>query len=167
MKVDFKDPQTLKAFAWIAIGIIGLIVFIKFTKKAGETIGIFDTKEEKEAEEKTKKAIEDFAKEAQKTVKPTRSAAQWALVADSIYNSLKYSAISDDKAKAYTELAKILNDADMSLVLKAFGSRQETSFGIPIGNPKTLVQFVQDNFDLKTIQDLNNLYSKSRMKFKF
>lgn len=39
--------------------------------------------------------------------------------------------------------------------------------GIPIGKPKTLVQFVQDNFDLEDIKDLNNLYSRSKMKFKF
>lgn len=167
MKLDLKDPATLKAIAWLAIGIVGLIVLIRFTKKAGETIGIFDTKEEKEAEEKTKKAIEDFAKESQKTSKPTRTAAQWALVADTIYNKLRFSGISDDKTGAYTELARILTDADMSLVLQGFGLRQEYNFGIPIGKPKTLVEFVQDNFDLEDIKDLNNLYSRSKMKFKF
>lgn len=167
MKLDLKDPATLKAFAWLAIGIVGLIVFIKFTKKTGEVIGIFDTEEEKEAEKKTKKAIEDFAKEAQKTSKPTRTAAQWGLVADTIYNKLRYSGISDDKTGAYSELARVLTDADMGLLLSQFGTRQEYSFGIPMGGPKTLVQFVQDNFSLADIQSLNTLYSRSKMKFKF
>jgi hypothetical protein len=168
MKLDLKDPQTLKAIAWLAIGIIGLIVLIKFTKKAGETFGIFDTEEEKEAKEKTKKAIEDFSKEAQKTIRPTRSAAQWALVADTIYDNLKGDAVSDDKEKAYNELARILNDADAGLVLKSFGLRQEYGvFGIPFGNPKTLVDFVQNNFSVDDVASLNSLYSKSKMKFKF
>lgn len=167
MKLDFKDPATLKAIAWLAIGIVGLIVLIRFTKKAGETIGIFDTKEERQAEEKTKKAIEDFKKETEKTSKPTRTAAQWALVADTIYNKLKFSGISDDKTGAYNELARILTDADMAAVLSSFGLRQEYSFGIPVGKPKTLVQFVQDNFDIEDINSLNTLYSRSKMKFKF
>lgn len=167
MKLDLKDPATLKAVAWLAIGIVGLIVLIRFTKKAGETIGIFDTKEEKEAEEKTRKAIEDYAKDVQKTIKPTRTAAQWNLVADTIYNHLKNTSATDEKGKAYTELARVLNDADMALLIKGFGLRQEYSLWLPVGSPKTLVQFVQDNFNLDDIQRLNTLYSRSKMKFKF
>jgi UTP:GlnB (protein PII) uridylyltransferase len=167
MKIDLNKPETLKSLAYIAIGIIGLILIIRITKKTGEALGIFDTEEEVQAEQKTKKAIEDFEKEAAKTSKPTRTRAQWALVADTIFNKLKYSAVSDDKTGAYNELARILTDADMSLVLSTFGKRQETSFGIPVGKSKTLVQFVQDNFNLEDIADLNKLYSRSKMKFKF
>ena len=168
MKIDLNKPETLKSLAYIAIGIVGLILIIRITKKTGEALGIFDTEEEKEAKEKTKKAIEDFAKEAQKTSKPTRTAAQWAFVADTIYDNLKNDAIYDNKAKAYNELARILNDADAGLVLKSFGLRQEYGlFGIPFGNPKTLVDFVQNNFSTDDVASLNNLYSKSKMKFKF
>lgn len=167
MKINLNENQ-LKLALYAAIGITGLIIFWRFTRKTGEVIGIFDTKEEKAAEKQTKDAIEKFEKDAQKAgSKPTRTAAQWALVADSIYNALKSSAVSDDKGKAYTELARILTDADMAQVLKAFGLRQEYSFGVPIGKPKTLVQFVQDNFSSTDISDLNKLYSRSKMVFKF
>jgi hypothetical protein len=166
--MNFKlNQENLKIGFYAILGIIAVFIIYRFTRKTGEALNIFDTKEEKEAEKTTKKAIEDFAKDAAKRSKPTRSAAQWALVADSIYNALKSSAAGDDKGKAYTELAKILTDADMSLVLASFGARQEYAFGVPIGRPKTLVQFVQDNFDLKDIADLNKLYSRSNMRFKF
>jgi hypothetical protein len=80
---------------------------------------------------------------------------------------LKTSAISDDKAKAYTELAKVLNDADMALLITAFGRRQEYNFGFPIGNPQTLPEMVAGNFSQSDIDSLNTLYSKSKMKWKF
>jgi hypothetical protein len=161
------NEQNLKFGFYAALGIIAVVTIYRFTRKTGEALNIFDTKEEKEAEKTTKKAIEDFKKEAEKRAKPTRSAAQWALVADSIYNALKSSAAGDDKAKAYTEIIRILNDADMALVLSAFGMRQEYAFGIPIGKPKTLVQFVQDNFNEADINDINRSYFKSGMRFKF
>jgi hypothetical protein len=75
--------------------------------------------------------------------------------------------VGDDKAKAYTEIIRILNDADAALVVKAFGLRQEYAFGVPIGKPKTLVQFVQDNFNERDINDINRSYSRSGMTFKF
>ena len=166
MNLKINDQQA-KTLLWIALGVVGLVIVIKLVKKTGEALNIFDTKEEKKAEETTKQAIKEFEKEANRTSKPTRTAAQWALVADTIYNALKASAVSDNKAKAYTELARILTDADMAAVVKAFGNRQEYSFGIPIGSPKTLIQFVQDNFSNDDIADLNDLYRKSKMRFKF
>lgn len=166
---NFKlTEEQIKLGIYLALGVTALVFIIKFVKKTGETIGVFDTKEEREEEKKTKEAIEGFKKETEKRgIKPTRSASQWALVADSIYNALKTSAVSDDKGKAYTELVRVLNDADAALLVKAFGTRQEFSFGIPIGKPKTLVQFVQDNFSLDDINDINKAYSKSGMRFKF
>ena len=166
---NFKlTEEQIKLGIYLALGITALLFIIKFVKKTGETIGVFDTKEEREEEQKTKQAIEGFKKEVQKRgIKKTRTSAQWTFVADSIYNALKYNAAGDDKGKAYTELVRILNDADMAEVLQAFGTRQEYSFAVPIGKPKTLVQFVQDNFSLDDINDINKAYSKSGMRFKF
>jgi hypothetical protein len=167
MKIDLNKPETIKTLAYIAIGITGLILIIKITKKTGEALGIFDTEEEVEAKEKTKKAIEDYAKETAKTSKPTRTFSQWALVADTIYDKLRYNAIYDDKGGAYYNLSLVRTDADVGLLLKAFGMRQEKSFGFSVGQPKTLNQFVQDNFSLDDIIDLNNLYKRQNLKFRF
>ncbi len=168
-----KDEQ-IKTAVMIAAAIVIILIIFKIGKGLTdltggifEGLGISDTKEEKTAKAATEKAIKDFAKESAQTSKPTRSAAQWALVADTIYNALKSSAISDDKAKAYGELARVLTDADMGLLLTSFGKRQEYSFGVPIGDSKSLTQFVQDNFNDEDINDLNKLYSKSKMKWKF
>jgi hypothetical protein len=166
-KINLNQEQLKLAF-YAVLGILALVFIFQLYKKTGETIGIFDTKEEKEEKERTKKAIDDFKKDIEKKgIKPTRTAAQWALVADSIYNALKFSGVGDDKAKAYTEIIRILNDADAALVVKAFGLRQEYAFGVPIGKPKTLVQFVQDNFNERDINDINRSYSRSGMIFKF
>jgi hypothetical protein len=55
----------------------------------------------------------------------------------------------------------------MSLVLSGFNRRQEYSFGVPIGPEKTLQEFVSSNLSQTDINDLNKLYSRSKMKFKF
>jgi hypothetical protein len=173
MKTNLTEGQ-VKALFYAGVSILALYVIYKFAKGLGDTagsifegIGVSDTKEEKKVKSATDKALEDFKKEANKTSKPTRTDSAWTLVANSIYDALKRSAIDDNKTFAYTQLARILTDADMGAVLVAFGRRQEYAFGIPMGEPKTLVDFVKDNFNQKDIDDLNNLYAKSKMRFKF
>ena len=168
------NEQQVKTYTIAAVAILIVYVLFKVARGLGDTttgifegLGISETKEEKEAKKKTDKALEDFKKESLLTSKPTRTAAQWQLVANDIYNALKSSAVSDDKARAYTLLASILTDADMSLVLSGFGRRQEYSFGVPIGPEKTLQEFVSSNLNQTDINDLNKLYSRSKMKFKF
>ena len=173
MKTNLSEGQ-VKALFYAGVSVLALFVLWKFAKGLGDTagsifegLGVSDTKEEKEAVKKTDKALNDFKKEAEKYSKPTRTAAQWSVVADTIYNALKYSAIDDNKPKAYFELARVLTDADMGALLVAFGRRQEYALGFPMGEPKSLVQFVQDNLSQKDINDLNTLYAKSKMRFKF
>jgi len=166
------DDQ-IKTGLYIVGGLIAAVLLFKLGKGLSDLIGgiftgtgISDTKGAKEAAERTEKAIKDLQKETSK-VKPTRTAAQWQFVADNIYKALKYNAASDDKTKAYGELARVLNDADMSLLISGFGKRQEYSFGIPMGDVQTLPQFVKGNFSIEDIDSLNKLYSKSKMTWKF
>lgn len=167
--MNTPSEKDIKTAVYIALAIAVVFIIYKLTKGASGLIGsIFGgpTPEQIAASTTTENAIKDLVANT-KTIKPTRSAAQWALVADVIYNALKTSAISDDKAKAYTELAKVLNDADMALLITAFGRRQEYNFGFPIGNPQTLPEIVAGNFSQSDIDSLNMLYSKSKMKWKF
>ena len=161
------SEEQLKNYTIAAVAIVIVFVLFKVARGILEVLGISDTKEEKEANKKTDKALEDFKKESLLTSKPTRTAAQWQLVANDIYNALKYSAVADDKARAYTLLASILTDADMALVLLGFGKRQEYFFSIPQGEEKTLQEFVSNNLSQTDINDLNKLYSRSKMRFKF
>ena len=164
MNIEKKQVETgLYIIAALAVVVIGFLII----KKALQTVGVIRTDEEAAAAKTTEKAIEQFSKDAAKTSKATKTPAQWTFVANNIYNALKHSAASDDKTLAYTELARILTDADMSLVISAFGKRQEYAFGLPIGPVKTLPEFVKDNFAQSDIDSLNNLYSKSKMKWRF
>jgi hypothetical protein len=173
MQTNLNEKQ-VRALFLAGLAILALFVAYRVARGLGDTakgifegIGVSDTEEEKKAKQKTIDAIEKNKQEVLKTSKPTRTAAQWLFVANTIFDALKFSALSDDKAKAYSELARVLTDADMAILIQQFGLRQERSFGVPIGEPKTLPQFVSDNLDQEDIDDLNLLYARSKMKFKF
>lgn len=174
MKIDLNNNPQAKNLLYMGGAILALFVLYKLAKTIGDTVqsvgeglGVSDTKEEKKVVKETEKALKDFQKEANKYSKPTRTSAQWALVANNIYNALKSSSAADNKTAAYTELARVLTDADMGALLVAFGRRQEYGFGFPIGDPQTLPEFVNGNFSSDDIADLNKLYAKSKMRFKF
>ena len=164
MKVTEKEVKTgLYIVIAIAIVVVGYIV----VKKVLQATGFVKSAEEQAQEQAQGKAIEDFSKQAQKTSRQTKSTAQLTFVADTIYNALKRSAVSDDKTTAYEQLARVLTDADMAALIKVFGKRQEYAFGVPTGAPKTLPEMVRDNFKMTDIDDLNKLYARSKMVWRF
>ena len=97
----------------------------------------------------------------------TKVEGNFALLADQVYQALSKSAVSNDLPKAYNILARLLNDADAALLLKYFGVRQGYQFGLPIGEPSNLSAFVSRAFSQSDIDSLNNLYARSKMKFRF
>jgi hypothetical protein len=154
----------------------GVAVYFLVLKPLLEKLGLKQTADEKAQEKVQKQGREKFIDDAIKKPnpkqtkggKPTRPEGQFAVWADQIYEYLKYTKLDDKKDLAFALLFKYFhNDADIALLTKYFGKRQEYAFGLPVGNPKNLSEFVTTNLSKEQINRLNNAYLKSKMKFRF
>lgn len=160
----------LLIYAGLAIG--GYFAITKVLKD----LGFIKSEEQKQAEKLSEEGKQKFIDEVQKkpnrnqTSKglPTKPEGLYAIMANQLYEYLKYSAVDDNKKAAFEMLyVKILNDADIAKMIKYFGKRQEFAFGIPIGQLKDLNQFVTSNLSSKQIEALNDTYRKYKMTFRF
>lgn len=131
------------------------------------SLGIMKSDEEIKQEQSNVQSVEAYYQQAITQQKPTKTEGEWVIIADTIYNALRFSALDDDKAAATYQVARVKNDADVALLLKAFGKRQEYAFGIPVGKPKSLQAFVRDNLSSTQINAINDNYSRKKIKFKF
>ena len=127
-------------------------------------------------EDPERKATEDRKKaqleEQQKTIEaqgqqPTKTKEEWQVIADQIYEDLRYSALSDNKEDAGYQVARVKNDADFWLLYKLFAKRREYYFGIPFGDLMDLQQFVTSNLSKDKITAINGNYRGKGIKFQF
>jgi hypothetical protein len=160
----------LLIYAGLAVG--GYFAITNILKN----LGFIKSDEQKRAEDLVNQGRQKFIDEVQKkpdpkqTSKglPTKQEGLYAIMANQIYDYLKRSAIDDNKKAAFEILyVKVLNDADIAKLIKYFGLRQEFAFGVPMGQPKDLNQFVTSNLSKKQIEALNETYSRYKMRFRF
>jgi len=158
-----KNTKDLIIYA----GLAGSIYFL-IAKPLLEKLGLKKTDEEIKQVEVTNAGREKFISDTLKVQKPTKPESQFSILADQLHEYLKYSAISDEKNKAWELLyVNLKNDADAAALLKYFGKRQEYNFGFPVGGLKNLSEFVTTNLNSYYIDNLNQRYAKSKMKFRF
>jgi len=158
-----KETKSLLLYAGGATALYFLVIQPLLQK-----LGLQATKEEKQQAETIEAGKKEFIENALKKNKPTRPNSYCVLLADQLYEFLKYSAIDDKKQKALELLYQYIhNDADIALLYKYFGKRQEYAFGVPIGKPKNLSEFVSTNLDKSSLDYLNNRYIKNKMIFRF
>lgn len=100
-------------------------------------------------------------------VKPTKSVQEWQVIADQIYQDLRYSALDDNKEDAGYQAARVKNDLDFWLLYKLFGKRREYLFGIPSGGLMDLPQFIRSNLSTDKIAQLNWNYQNKGIKFRY
>jgi hypothetical protein len=160
----------LLIYAGLAVG--GYFAITNILKN----LGFIKSDEQKAAEALVNQGRQKFIDEVQKkpdpkqTAKglPTKQEGLYAIMANQIYDYLKRSAIDDNKKAAFEILyVKVLNDADMAKLIKYFGLRQEFAFGVPMGQPKDLNQFVTSNLSRSQIEALNQTYQRYKMQFRF
>ena len=122
----------------------------------------------KPAKETIKDVIEEADQLKKQGMESTRSLGQWKLVADSIYNSMKASATSDNKSNIEKQLKMVQNDLDFLLLTQAYGLRQHYIFGIPDGDKTTLIgQIATGELSDKRIKSINANYATKGIKFRF
>lgn len=97
----------------------------------------------------------------------TKTPGEWAIIADQIYEDLRYTVLDDNKADAAYQLQRAKNNADVANLIKYFGKRQEYLFGIPAGSEKDLQQFVRSNLSTSQIATVNDNYLRKGIKYRF
>lgn len=156
------EQKTIFIIGGVAAGYFLLI------KPILEKIGLKKSAEEKRTEQRKINQLEQQLKDIQRSgQKPTKSNQEWQTIADQIYNNLRYSAISDNKANAGYQVARVQNDADFWTLYKFFGKRREYLFGIPAGGLQDLSQFINGNLSKNAIVKINDNYRRKGIKFRF
>lgn len=161
MAID-KQTQKLLLYAAIGGGAYFLILRPLLIK-----LGILKSPLELQQEQDQKINIDSYVNESIKSQNPTKSKGAWQIVADQIYNDLKFSGIADNKSDAGGQVTKVQNDADVALLIQVFGMRQESFFGINTGGLQNLPQFIISNLSSSQIAKINNNYVSKKIKFRF
>jgi len=102
----------------------------------------------------------------QPTLKPTKSVAEWNMIANLIYQDLRYTSLDDNKNDAMVQMCRIQNNLDYAILVQQFGYRQEYYFGIPAGDKKNLPAFITSNLNATQIATINSNYQRKGVKFR-
>lgn len=111
--------------------------------------------------------VDEYVNTSLNNQQPTKTLGEWQLIANQIYNDLKYASVSDDKSDAGLQIARVQNDADVAALIKTFGQRQEYYFGVPLYGLQDFVTFVTSNLDRTQLDKINDNYYRKGIKFKF
>lgn len=147
---------------------IAIAAYLLVLKPIFQALGLQKTPEELAKSKSDAANIADIQKTLlSKGITLSKSKAEWDIIADTIYNDLKFSAIADNKADAGYQVARVQNDADILYLIQSFGRRQENLFGVSSGSPMSLPEFITSNLTQSNINLINDNYSRKGMKFKF
>jgi len=158
------DKQTQKLLLYTAIG--GGAYFL-ILKPILIKLGILKSSLEVQQEQSQKENIDSYISNSIRTQTPTKSIGEWQIIADQIYNDLKFSGIADNKSDAGYQVSRVQNDADIATLIQVFGMRQESFFGVNIGGLQNLPQFIIGNLDKSEIAKINNNYARKNIKFRY
>ena len=161
MAID-KDTQKIITYAAVAGGAYFLVLRPLLVK-----LGIVKSGAEIMQEQSQQQNISDYVNLSLAKQTPTKSKGEWQLIADNIYNDLKFSGIADNKSDAGYQVARVQNDADIATLIQVFGLRQESFFGINTGGLQNLPQFIIGNLSKSAIATINNNYARKSIKFRF
>ena len=126
-----------------------------------QKLNILKSKEEIDREKEKEKYLQS------ENETPTKTAGEWSIIADQIYQDLRYSALDDDKSDAGYQVSRVKNNADFKLLFKAFGKRREYYFGVPSGSEKDLQQFIRSNLSDSQVQIINKNYRNKNISFQY
>ena len=120
--------------------VVGGAAALFFVGKKLYTI-VFPSAEEKRNAELGRNIDTEISR-LQNSQKATFPESTYNTLANTIYNSMKF-AVGDDYGAVQDSLKKMKNDLDVAKLIKAFGSRQDYAFGIPVGGKMDLFTYVK------------------------
>lgn len=151
----------------VTYGIGAGITYFLIVKPILVKLGILKSAAEIEAERERAGRVDDYIDESLRRQTPTKSLGEWTIIANQIYEDLRYASVSDNKEDATYQICRAKNDADVAMLIRAFGTRQEYYFGIPYGGLQGLVSFVNSNLSGSQKEMINGNYSRKAIKFRF
>lgn len=157
-----KQQERFLFYGAGAVAIYYLVV-----KPLLSVVGLQKTQERIETEKRKVTQVNDQITELKKVEVSTKTEVEWQVIADQIYEDLRYSAISDNKSDAGYQVARVKNNLDFWILYKKFGKRREYLFGIPAGSLMDLQQFIRSNLSSSAISTLNANYKSKNIKYRF
>ena len=154
-----KEDKDLMFKAGLVIGGYFLIV-----RPILNAIGLTKSAQDIAQEKAEQKVIDDKIKTEKAIQKQTKTDAEWQVIADQIYQDLRYTALDDNKSDAVYQAARVKNDTDYWVLYKFFGKRQEYAFFFPVGDKQDLPQFLRSNLNASQINIINDNYRRKNMK---
>lgn len=161
MAID-KDTQKILLYAGVGVGVYFLILKPLLIK-----LGVVKSPLEEQQEITQRENIESYVNQSLNAQTPTKTKGEWQIIADQIYNDLRFSGIADNKSDAFYQIQRVKNDADIALLIQIFGMRQETFFAISLGGLQSLPQFIISNLSNSDIIKINDNYARKNIKFRF
>ena len=132
-----------------------------FGKKILESLNIIETKEEQESGSNIDKELAECLKKG----KPTKSKGEWQIIAENIYEAMKYS--GTDENIVFNNIIKVKNNADFCLLFLTYGKRQLYFFALPEGGKRNLIQAVTGELSKSYIKKINNYLATKNIKYTF
>jgi hypothetical protein len=158
-------PQEKKALIYVVGGIAAYYLLLR---PLLEKFGIVQSAAQAAQQAQQSQNVQTYINNTLAAQSPTKTVGEWQIIADQIYEDFRYSAISDNTADATYQICRAQNDADVATLIKTFGQRQETWFGvIPAGGLKDLQQFVTSNLSGDQIAAINDNYSRKGINYQF
>ena len=144
-----KDLMKNPLFSYAIIAIIITIAVVTLKKTVGDAVGSGIEEDKDQGKSDAENLIDDLNKETQ-GVATTQSAAIAQANANTIYESLKYSAVADNKDAALAVLKTVNNNADVAQLITKYGVKQHYFFGLNDGAPKDLIKVINSESSIVT-----------------
>jgi hypothetical protein len=129
-------PQWAKGVVVVGgVGLVGLLGF-RFYRK------IFPNQTERDSRKLVNTLESDISRWKREGLTQSYPDAEYITMANSIYDGMRY-CVGDSYGDVEDIMKKMQNNLDVSLLVSAFGIRQNYCFGIPAGNPLDLFSFVR------------------------
>jgi hypothetical protein len=152
---------------WAVIGGVGYLVLKPLLQKWG----IIPTASQSQLNQQQQQIITAAPGSIEQvcSVTPsTQSAAAWLNIADDLYQLLNGISIFNFNSSEVTNtiVNNVKNDCDMLKLIAAFGNRQDTVFGVPVGSG-SLPMFITNVYSQGSKNELNNKLQSNGVSYKF
>jgi hypothetical protein len=149
--------------------VVGGVAALFFVGKKLYTI-VFPSEEAKRNAELGRNINSEISN-LQKFQKASYPDSTYDTLANTIYNSMRF-AIGDDYGAVQDSLKKMKNDLDVAKLIRAFGSRQDYAFGIPVGGKMDLLTYVKKELGNEyggltayRVTDINKDWAAKKIKY--
>jgi len=96
----------------------------------------------------------------------TKTDKEWLSIAETIFEELRHSSVSDDYEDAGYQICRVQNQTDVYKLIDAFGYKPRAWFGIPTGS-YTLPTYAAKEFSADKIKAINNNYKSKGITFRY